>query len=76
MAQGSSLEEDQDSLEDCRGSRKACWERCSGISSKFARRFVEGIGKLAGNMLGDHRKRTGRLTARMSEAIGLVGIRS
>ncbi|RWW67391.1 hypothetical protein BHE74_00025169 [Ensete ventricosum] len=40
------------------GSRKACWERCSGISSKFTRRFVEGTGKLAGNTLGDRRKKT------------------
>ncbi|RRT32946.1 hypothetical protein B296_00050600 [Ensete ventricosum] len=32
-----------------------------------------GIGKLARNMSGDHRKKTRRLTARMSEAAGLVG---
>ncbi|RWW50040.1 hypothetical protein BHE74_00043723 [Ensete ventricosum] len=32
------------------------FERCSGISSKFARRFVEGIRKLIGNTPGDHRK--------------------
>ncbi|RWV85265.1 hypothetical protein GW17_00052956 [Ensete ventricosum] len=30
--------------------------RCSGISLKFARRFTEGIRKLAGNTPGDHRK--------------------
>ncbi|RWV85773.1 hypothetical protein GW17_00052412 [Ensete ventricosum] len=47
--------------------------RCSGISPKFARRFVEGIGKLVGNTPGDRRKKTGRLTARMPEATGLVG---
>ncbi|RRT49265.1 hypothetical protein B296_00020971 [Ensete ventricosum] len=47
--------------------------RCSGISSKFAKRFVEGIGKLARNTLGDHRKKIGRLAARMSEVAGLVG---
>ncbi|RRT31607.1 hypothetical protein B296_00042677 [Ensete ventricosum] len=29
--------------------------RCSEISLEFARRFVEGIGKLAGNTLGDQR---------------------
>ncbi|RRT46707.1 hypothetical protein B296_00031554, partial [Ensete ventricosum] len=52
------------------GSRKAYRD---GISPTFARRFVEGIGKLAGNMPGDHQKKTGRLTARMSEAIGLAG---
>ncbi|RWW56034.1 hypothetical protein BHE74_00037306 [Ensete ventricosum] len=48
--------------------------RCSGISSKFARRFIEGIGKVAGNTLKDRQKKTGRLTARMSEAAGLVGL--
>ncbi|RWW74845.1 hypothetical protein BHE74_00017189 [Ensete ventricosum] len=41
--------------------------------SEFARRFAEGIRKLAGNTSGDHRKKTGRLTTRMSEAIGLAG---
>ncbi|RWV91483.1 hypothetical protein BHE74_00045677 [Ensete ventricosum] len=48
--------------------------RCSEISSKFARRFPEGIGKLAGNTSGDRRKKTGRLTTRMSEAVGLAGV--
>ncbi|RWV95780.1 hypothetical protein GW17_00041562 [Ensete ventricosum] len=43
------------------GSRKACRESgCSddamGSRRKFARRFVEGIGKLAGNVKGDCRK--------------------
>ncbi|RZR78166.1 hypothetical protein BHM03_00003420 [Ensete ventricosum] len=41
--------------------------RCSGISSEFARRFPEGIGKLAGNMSGDCRKKTIGLAARMPE---------
>ncbi|RWV88129.1 hypothetical protein GW17_00049815 [Ensete ventricosum] len=49
------------------------FRRCSGITLKFIRRFAEGIGKLAGNTLGDYRKKTGRLTVRMSEAIGLAG---
>ncbi|RWW48643.1 hypothetical protein BHE74_00045266 [Ensete ventricosum] len=48
--------------------------RCSGISLKFARRFAKGIGKLAGNTPGDHRKKIERLIARMSEAIGLAGV--
>ncbi|RWV84182.1 hypothetical protein GW17_00054123 [Ensete ventricosum] len=48
--------------------------RCSGISPKFARRFAEGIGKLAGNTPRDHRKKTKRLTTRMPEAAGLVGV--
>ncbi|RRT45201.1 hypothetical protein B296_00028244, partial [Ensete ventricosum] len=49
------------------------FERCSGISPKFARRFIEGIGKLAGNTSGDRRKKTGRLIARIPEATELVG---
>ncbi|RWV80647.1 hypothetical protein GW17_00058044 [Ensete ventricosum] len=48
--------------------------RCSGISPKFARRFAEGIRKLAGNMSGDRRKKTRRLTARMSKAARLTGV--
>ncbi|RWV83565.1 hypothetical protein GW17_00054806 [Ensete ventricosum] len=30
--------------------------QCSGILPKFARRFAEGIGKVAGNTPGDRRK--------------------
>ncbi|RWV87657.1 hypothetical protein GW17_00050323, partial [Ensete ventricosum] len=41
----------------------------------FTRRFAEGIGKLAGNMLGDCWKKIEKLTVRMSKAIGLAGIR-
>ncbi|RWW64342.1 hypothetical protein BHE74_00028425 [Ensete ventricosum] len=37
-------------------------------------RFTKGIGKLVGNTLGDHRKKTGRLTTRMPEAVGLAGL--
>ncbi|RWV82990.1 hypothetical protein GW17_00055466 [Ensete ventricosum] len=33
---------------------------CSGILPKFARRFAEGIGKLAGNTPGNRRKKTKR----------------
>ncbi|RWW08006.1 hypothetical protein GW17_00028579, partial [Ensete ventricosum] len=62
MTQESSPEEDRDSPEDYRGSRKAC------------REFTEGIGKLVGNTLGDRWKKTRRLTARMQEAAGLVGV--
>ncbi|RWV77594.1 hypothetical protein GW17_00061552 [Ensete ventricosum] len=47
------------------GSRNACREG-----------FVEGIGNLAGNMSGDCRKKTIGLAARMSEAVGLMGVRS
>ncbi|RZS21191.1 hypothetical protein BHM03_00053802 [Ensete ventricosum] len=47
--------------------------RCSGISSKFARRFAEGIEKLTGNTPGDHRKKIERLVVRIPEVIGLVG---
>ncbi|RRT35462.1 hypothetical protein B296_00045870, partial [Ensete ventricosum] len=37
-------------------------------------RFAEGIGKLAVSMLGDHQKKTERLTTRMPEAAGLAGM--
>ncbi|RZR81453.1 hypothetical protein BHM03_00007679 [Ensete ventricosum] len=47
-----------------------------GSRREFVRRFVEGIGKLAGNMKGDHWEKTGGLAARMSEATGLCGRRS
>ncbi|RZR74333.1 hypothetical protein BHM03_00035462 [Ensete ventricosum] len=40
---------------------------------KFARRFTEGIGKLAGNMSGDRQKKTIGLTARIPEATRLGG---
>ncbi|RZR87194.1 hypothetical protein BHM03_00014555 [Ensete ventricosum] len=39
-----------------------------------SRRFVEGITKLAGNTLGDHRKKTGKLTIRIPKVVGLAGI--
>ncbi|RWW57854.1 hypothetical protein BHE74_00035320, partial [Ensete ventricosum] len=45
-----------------------------GISPKFTRRFAEGIGKLAGNIPGDRRKKIGRLIARMPKAVGLTGV--
>ncbi|RZS14872.1 hypothetical protein BHM03_00046654 [Ensete ventricosum] len=45
-----------------------CWE--------FARRFVEGIRKLARNTLGDHRRKTVRLTAVESGGCRVVGVRS
>ncbi|RRT63385.1 hypothetical protein B296_00022094, partial [Ensete ventricosum] len=35
--------------------------------------FAKGIRKLAGNTPGDHRKKIERFTARMPEAVGLVG---
>ncbi|RWV96541.1 hypothetical protein BHE74_00029112 [Ensete ventricosum] len=50
--------------------------RCSGILPKFTRRFAEGIRKLTRNMSGDCQKKTIGLTARMSEATGLTGVRS
>ncbi|RRT32889.1 hypothetical protein B296_00005989 [Ensete ventricosum] len=52
-------------LDDVVGSR---WE--------FARRLVERIGKLAGNMKGDHREKTGGLIGRMPEATGLAEVGS
>ncbi|RWW43887.1 hypothetical protein BHE74_00050394 [Ensete ventricosum] len=50
------------------------FRQCSGISPKFAWRFTEGIGKLARNMSGDHRKKTRGLIARMPEGAGLTGV--
>ncbi|RZR71768.1 hypothetical protein BHM03_00007156 [Ensete ventricosum] len=44
------------------------------IQWDLARRFAEGIGKLAGNTLGDHWKKTERLTTRMTEVARLAGI--
>ncbi|RWV83835.1 hypothetical protein GW17_00054505 [Ensete ventricosum] len=40
------------------------------------REFAKGIKKLIGNTLGDHRRKTVRLTVRMSETIGLTRVRS
>ncbi|RWW02117.1 hypothetical protein GW17_00034809 [Ensete ventricosum] len=45
-----------------------------GPRREFARRFIEGIEKLARNMLRDHRKKTIGITARISEAAGLAGV--
>ncbi|RWV93264.1 hypothetical protein GW17_00044296 [Ensete ventricosum] len=50
--------------------------RYSGISPEFARRFTEGIGKLAGNMSGDYRKKIIGLIARIPEVIELARVRS
>ncbi|RZS17624.1 hypothetical protein BHM03_00049786, partial [Ensete ventricosum] len=44
-----------------------------GPHREFARRFVEGIGKIAGNTSGDRWKKIGRLTIRIPEVAGLVG---
>ncbi|RZS01418.1 hypothetical protein BHM03_00031275 [Ensete ventricosum] len=49
------------------------FRRCSGISSKFTRRFAEGIGKLVGNTQGDYRKKTGSLPVRAIEPPKSVG---
>ncbi|RWW08770.1 hypothetical protein GW17_00027772 [Ensete ventricosum] len=47
-----------------------------GPRREFARRFAEGIGKLARNTPRDRRKKTIGLIARMSEAAGLARVRS
>ncbi|RWW05885.1 hypothetical protein GW17_00030817 [Ensete ventricosum] len=47
-----------------------------GSHRKFATRFAEGIRMLIGNMKGDHRKKTGGLTARMPEATKLAKVGS
>ncbi|RWW52587.1 hypothetical protein BHE74_00040967 [Ensete ventricosum] len=53
-------------------------EKFAGMGShqEFARRFTEEIGKLAGNIKGDHREKTGGLVARMPEATGLAEVGS
>ncbi|RWV79457.1 hypothetical protein GW17_00059412 [Ensete ventricosum] len=45
-----------------------------GPHREFTRRFTEGIRKLTRNMSGDHWKKIGRLTARMSEVAGLARV--
>ncbi|RWV84448.1 hypothetical protein GW17_00053838 [Ensete ventricosum] len=45
-----------------------------GSRREFARRFIEGIGKLVGNMKGDHWKKTGGLATRMSKATRLAEV--
>ncbi|RRT68614.1 hypothetical protein B296_00024736 [Ensete ventricosum] len=45
-------------------------------SLEFVRRFVEGFGKLARNMLGDHRRKTVRLTTVKSRGCRIAGVRS
>ncbi|RRT69026.1 hypothetical protein B296_00027071 [Ensete ventricosum] len=47
-----------------------------GPRREFATRFVEGIGKFVRSTLGDHRKKTGSLTARILEVTGLAEVRS
>ncbi|RWW71693.1 hypothetical protein BHE74_00020545 [Ensete ventricosum] len=47
--------------------------RLSGVTKK---RFIEGIRKLAGSTLGDHRKKTGWLAARIPEVTGLAKVGS
>ncbi|RWV78010.1 hypothetical protein GW17_00061093 [Ensete ventricosum] len=44
-----------------------------GPRQEFTRRFAEGIGKLVGNMPGDHRKKTGILATRMLDAARSMG---
>ncbi|RWW09614.1 hypothetical protein GW17_00026888, partial [Ensete ventricosum] len=43
---------------------------------EFARRFAEGIERLAGNTPGDHREKIGRLAVRIPKATRLVEVRS
>ncbi|RZR89307.1 hypothetical protein BHM03_00016999 [Ensete ventricosum] len=43
---------------------------------EFATRFTKVIGKLAGNTPGDRRKKVRKLTTRMPEAAGLMGVLS
>ncbi|RWV82772.1 hypothetical protein GW17_00055697 [Ensete ventricosum] len=96
MAQGSSPEEDQDSSEDCQEKPKGLpgvgkvlkwilgiWpssDDAVGSRRKFARRFVERIGKLAGNAKGDRRKEDRRTCRKIAGGcrnplLGLVELR-
>ncbi|RRT47677.1 hypothetical protein B296_00030286 [Ensete ventricosum] len=50
--------------------------QCSGTSPGVRYEFVEGIRKLAENMLGDSRKKTVRLVVRIPEVVGLMKVRS
>ncbi|RRT34974.1 hypothetical protein B296_00039766 [Ensete ventricosum] len=47
-----------------------------GSRWEFARRFAEGIGKLARNMKGDHWEKTKGLAVRMSKATGFMKVGS
>ncbi|RWW00692.1 hypothetical protein GW17_00036329 [Ensete ventricosum] len=58
------LQPDEIKLEHRAGVRTMQWD------------LAEGIGKLVGNTLGDRRKKTGRLTARIPEAAELAGVKS
>ncbi|RWW40805.1 hypothetical protein BHE74_00053743 [Ensete ventricosum] len=57
------------------GSRKACQDSDDAVGSrrKFAKRFAERIGKLAGNTKGDRWKKDRRTYPKMPEAVGLCG---
>ncbi|RRT35697.1 hypothetical protein B296_00043021 [Ensete ventricosum] len=68
MTQGSSPKEDRDSPEDCRGSDDAIGSRW-----KFARRFAEGIKKLAGNVKGDRWKEDRRTCRKIAKVTGVCG---
>ncbi|RRT83697.1 hypothetical protein B296_00016947 [Ensete ventricosum] len=46
--------------------------RYGGFRREFARRFVEGIGKLAGNTLGDHRGEDEKICRKYAEVTGLA----
>ncbi|RRT55625.1 hypothetical protein B296_00047846 [Ensete ventricosum] len=54
------------------GSRKACRDSDDAVGShrKFARRFVEGIRKLAGNAKGDRRKEDRRTCRKIAGVCG------
>ncbi|RWV82541.1 hypothetical protein GW17_00055957 [Ensete ventricosum] len=52
------------------------FRRCGGSSSVVHLNFTEGIGKIARNMLGDHRRRTVRLVVRNARSCQIVGVRS
>ncbi|RRT66078.1 hypothetical protein B296_00005453 [Ensete ventricosum] len=50
--------------------------RCGGTSPEFARRFIEGIEKLARNTSGDCQRKTVRLITVESGGCRIMGVRS
>ncbi|RWW32347.1 hypothetical protein GW17_00002981 [Ensete ventricosum] len=76
----------QDGVREFARRRSRLAERLSRVAEKLTGsydslvmdvwRFVEGIGKLAGTIPRDRRKKTVRLTTKMTEVAGLTRVRS
>ncbi|RRT63429.1 hypothetical protein B296_00026794 [Ensete ventricosum] len=73
------LEICQDSAREFAGRRSRLAGRLSGVAEMLVKswkglEFTEGIGKLVGNTLRDHQRKTVRLATRVPEAAGLTGV--